>query len=185
MLHTLISNAIFSQKKKATVEKLYTLTFTTDTASIWLCSKNINHFSNDVNVPNVSVKFHHFSDIQNHVALRAILRPEYEGYIRNTIYRCEKDGQTQILVISDFWIFNFCHTDFCKPFSWIFNFCKKSNNQKTARTKSRFSQQPSKLGIEIGGVFEIKSSWTTLVLCFELKKWLLLVKKRLRSWLVF
>ena len=50
----------------------------------------------------MSVKFHHFSDFQNHVALRAILRPENEGYIRNTIYRCEKDGQTQILVISDF-----------------------------------------------------------------------------------
>ena len=98
-----------------------------------------------------------FSDFQNHVAFRAIFRPEYEGYIRNTIYRCEKDGQTQILVISDFWIFNFCHTDFCKPFSWIFNFCKKSNNQKTARTKSRFSQQPSKLGIEVGGVLKTKN----------------------------
>ena len=129
----------------------------TDTASIWSCSKNVNHFSNDVNVPNMSVKFHHFSDFQNHVALRSILRPENEGYIRNTIYRCEKDGQTQILVISDFWIFNFCHTDFCKPFSWIFNFCKKSNNQKTARTKSRFSQQPSKLGIEVGGVLKTKN----------------------------
>ena len=105
----------------------------------------------------MSIKFHHFSDFQNHVAFRAILRPEYEGYIRNTIYRCEKDGQTQILVISDFWIFNFCHTDFCKPFSWIFNFCKKSNNQKTARTKSQFSQQPSKLGIEVGGVLKIKN----------------------------
>ena len=34
MLHTLISNAIFSQKKKATVEKLYTLTFATDRVSI-------------------------------------------------------------------------------------------------------------------------------------------------------
>ena len=157
MLHTLISNAIFSQKKKARVGKLYTPTFTTDTASIWSCSKNVNHFSKDVNVPKKFVKFHHFSDLQNHVALRAILRPEYEGYIRNTIYRCEKDGQTQILVISDFWIFNFCHTDFCKPFSWIFNFCKKSNNQKTACTKSRFSQQPSKLGIEVGGVLKTKN----------------------------
>ena len=100
--HTPNSNAIFSQKKKARVEKLYTPTFGTDRASIWLSSKNVNHFSNDVNMPNVSVKFHHFSYFQNHVAFRAILRPEYEGYIRNTIYRCEKDGQTQILVISDF-----------------------------------------------------------------------------------
>merc|ERR1712105_505239 len=106
MLHTLISNTIFSQKKKAKVGKLYTLTFTTDTASIWSCSKNVNHFSNDVNVPNVSVKFHHFSDLPNHVALRAFLRPENEGHIRKAIYHCEKDEQTQILVISDFWIFN-------------------------------------------------------------------------------
>merc|ERR1712055_426981 len=60
------------------------------------CSKNVYHFSKDVNMPKKFVKFHHFSDLENHVALRAILRPEYEGYIRNTIYRCKKDGQTQI-----------------------------------------------------------------------------------------
>merc|ERR1712030_95786 len=128
--------------------------FGTDRASIWLSSTNVNYFSNDVNMLSVSVKFHHFSYFQNHVAFTAILRPEKESCIRNTIYCCEKDGQTQILVVSDFLIFNFCHTDFCKPFSWIFNFCKKSNNQKTARTKSRFSQQPSKLGIEVGGVLK-------------------------------
>ena len=34
MLHTLISNAIFSQKKKARVEKLYTPTLATDRTSI-------------------------------------------------------------------------------------------------------------------------------------------------------
>merc|ERR1712030_233324 len=46
-------------------------------------------------MPNVSIKFHHFSYFQNHIAFRAILRPENESYIRNTIYCCEKDGQTQ------------------------------------------------------------------------------------------
>jgi len=115
MLHTLISHTIFSQKKKARVEKWYTPTYATDRASIWSCSKNVNHFSKDVNVPNVSVKFHHFSDLQNHVAFRAIFRPENEGYRRKAIYRCEKDRQTQIWVISEFWKIIFVtHCNFCK-----------------------------------------------------------------------
>ena len=105
---------------------------------------------------------------------------------KKTIYRCDKDEQTQFLVISDFWIFNFCHTDFCKPFSWIFNFCKKSNNQKTARTKSRFSKQLRKLGIEVGGVLKPKNRAEQLLLyTLNKKKRLLLVKKQLRIWLVF
>ena len=157
MLHTLISNAIFSQKKKARVGKLYTPTFTTDTASIWLCSKNVNHFSKAVNVLNVFVKFSpsfifaKSRRIQSHFPTWK-WRLHKENY--KPLWKARTDANFGHLRFLNFQLLS--HR-FLQTVSLIFNFCKKSNNQKTARTKSRFSQQPSKLGIEVGGVLKTKN----------------------------